>query len=191
MDNLIYCGCGAGVYRSWGFRCNSPKHGSGWVEYEDSIIKHSLKGLKPFEEVSILLLGETGVGKSTWINAFNNYLTHESLNDAVRSPLLTWAIPCSFQTQMAVNGRFEQREIKVGSSKTEMDGSTGQSATQRTSVYTVNIGNLCVRLIDTPGIGDTRGVDQDNENMMDNLNVLRGYDKLHGIVISRSQMPRG
>jgi hypothetical protein len=38
-------------------------------------------------------------------------------------------------------------------------------------------------LFDTPGIGDTRGVEYDVENMADMLSVLSNYEKLHGIVI--------
>ncbi|MCV5168941.1 GTPase domain-containing protein, partial [Escherichia coli] len=70
-----------------------------------------------------------------------------------------------------------------GSSKSEHDGARGQSATQSTAVYTVDIDNTRVRLIDTPGIGDTRGLEQDNKNMADILHVLRTYKKLHGILI--------
>ena len=40
-----------------------------------------------------------------------------------------------------------------------------------------------VRLIDTPGIGDTRGIEQDRKNMADVLSVLRNYKELHGILV--------
>ncbi|KAI5925160.1 hypothetical protein F4810DRAFT_91550 [Camillea tinctor] len=183
VDELLYCECGAGVYNAWEFKCNDPRHGASWSQYENSQFQDLLKSLEPFEELNILILGETGVGKSTWINAFINYLTHETLDDALHTDDLKRIIPCSFQTQVVVDGKFEQREIKIDSSKTEKDGSKGQSATQQTSVYAVDIGNTRVRLIDTPGIGDTRGLDQDNENMTDILRVLRTYNNLHGILI--------
>ena len=64
-----------------------------------------------------------------------------------------------------------------------MDGTKGQSATQKTLVHSVQIGNYAVRLFDTPGIGDTRGAAQDTENMADILSVLSNYEKLHGILI--------
>ncbi|KAI1635356.1 hypothetical protein F4809DRAFT_614425 [Biscogniauxia mediterranea] len=183
VDKYLYCDCGAGLYDAWEFKCNDPRHGSRWSQYENSKFQDFLDSLEPFEELNILLLGETGVGKSTWINAFINYLTYESLDDAIRADDLKRIIPCSFQTQVVVDGKFEQRDIKIDSSKSEKDGSKGQSATQQTSVYAVDIGNTRVRLIDTPGIGDTRGLDQDNQNMADILRVLRTYDNLHGILI--------
>ena len=38
-------------------------------------------------------------------------------------------------------------------------------------------------MIDTPSIGDTRGLDQDRDNMANILSVLRNYANLHGIII--------
>ncbi|RGP64187.1 p-loop containing nucleoside triphosphate hydrolase [Fusarium sporotrichioides] len=183
VDNLLYCDCGASIYYKWEFQCNDPRHGSGWHRYKREELLELLKALEPFEDLNILILGETGVGKSTWINAFINYLSHESIDDALESENFKWAIPCSFQTQTVVEGRFVETDIKIGSSQSEKDGSGGQSATQSTKVYTVDIGKTRVRLIDTPGIGDTRGVNQDNSNMNDILSVLRTYDNLHGVLI--------
>lgn len=183
VDELLYCDCGASSYHKWKFQCNDPKHGSEWERYSRSELHRKLKALEPFEDLNILILGETGVGKSTWINAFINYLSHESIDDALAAEDLKCVIPCSFQTQTAVDGRFVETEIKIGSSQSEKDGSGGESATQSTEVYTVNIGKTRVRLIDTPGIGDTRGVEQDNSNMNDILTVLRTYNNLHGVLI--------
>jgi hypothetical protein len=80
-------------------------------------------------------------------------------------------------------GRFVEKDIKIGKSLYEHDGARGQSATQCTSVYGVTIGKTRVRLIDIPGIGDTKCLEQDNRNMADILRVLRSYDKLHGILV--------
>ncbi|KAI8681042.1 G domain-containing protein [Fusarium keratoplasticum] len=183
VDELLYCDCGASVYHKWEFQCNNPKHGSDWEKYSRLELLRKLKALEPFEDLNILILGETGVGKSTWINAFINYLLYESIDEALNAEDLKYVIPCSFQTQTAVDGRFVETEIKIGSSESEKDGSGGQSATQSTEVYTVIIGKTRVRLIDTPGIGDTRGVDQDNFNMNNILTVLRTYNNLHGVLI--------
>jgi len=77
----------------------------------------------------------------------------------------------------------DDRQVRAGVSKDERDGSKGDSGTQKTLVHTVYIGNRIVRLIDTPGIGDTRGAMQDAENMADILSVLANYKELHGILI--------
>ncbi|KAK4150085.1 hypothetical protein C8A00DRAFT_37318 [Chaetomidium leptoderma] len=187
VDDRIYCDCGATPFDRWHFKCNDPAHGTGWVGYDREALLARLKALEPFEELNILILGETGVGKSTWINAFVNYLTYGSLDDAIQTGDLKCLIPCSFSTQLKdpsdPQGRFVQKDIKIGKSQHEHDGARGQSATQCTSVYTVDVGKTRVRLIDTPGIGDTKGLAQDNQNMADILRVLRTYDKLHGIMI--------
>lgn len=145
-------------------------HGREWVRYDPQDLGARLKGLEPSEQFNIQILGETGVGKSTWINAFVNYVTHDTLDDAFDAEELKWVVPSSFSTQLKDSsdsqGRLVQRDIKIGSNKDERNGAHGQSATQRTCVYTVDIGNTRVRLIDTPGIGDTRGLDQDNKNML-------------------------
>ncbi|KAF5970479.1 P-loop containing protein [Fusarium bulbicola] len=183
VDSLLYCDCGSSSFDKWGFQCNDPNHGSDGNQYESEELLQKLKALEPFKDLNILILGETGVGKSTWINAFVNYLTYDSIDDALDAEDLKCVIPCSFQTQTPIDGKFIETEIRIGSSQSEKDGSGGQSATQSTEVYTVDIGQTRVRLIDTPGIGDTRGVDQDNSNMNDILTVLRTYNNLHGVLI--------
>lgn len=45
------------------------------------------------DDVNILILGETGVGKSTWINGIANYAKHHSLEDAMNDPEFTVLIP--------------------------------------------------------------------------------------------------
>jgi GTPase SAR1 family protein len=197
VDNYIYCNCGRCDYRHWAFRCSSQRHGLGFTKYDDTRLRNLLNALEPFEELNILILGRTGVGKSTWINAFVNYLTFPSLDDALDAEKLCWIIPFAFRTyNVNDQGEFEDVKVKVGFNGTvadesvaqkvsvdEHDGTTGGSATQRTTVHRVQIGNRLVRLIDTPGIGDTRGASQDKENMADILSVLRSYNKLHGILI--------
>jgi GTPase SAR1 family protein len=197
VDQYLYCDCGRCEYRRWDFRCSDSKHGLNFSTYDEAKLLHLLKSLDPFEELNILILGPTGVGKSTWINAFVNYLTFPSLDDALDADKLCWIIPFAFRTYN-VNERdeFEDIKVRVGFddlladelvaqkvSVDEHDGTTGESATQNTTVHRVQIGNSLVRLIDTPGIGDTRGASQDQRNMADILSVLRSYNKLHGILI--------
>ncbi|EXJ74841.1 uncharacterized protein A1O5_01537 [Cladophialophora psammophila CBS 110553] len=187
-DHYLYCDCGRTKYRYWGFRCNAQCHGPDFERYDDRPLLQLLDAMDPFEEVNILILGETGVGKSTWINAFVNYLTHATLQEAMDASQIEHVIPCSFATQKIDENdplkRLVQTRVEIGArDELEHDASDGQSATQKAMTYPIFVDSVMVRLIDTPGIGDTRGLDQDKANMADVLSVLSNYKELHGILI--------
>ncbi|KAL4878023.1 hypothetical protein BJY04DRAFT_221595 [Aspergillus karnatakaensis] len=196
MDSYIYCDCGRCDYRSWDFRCPNRDHGREFSEYPEDPLRDLLENLAPFDECNILILGRTGVGKSTWINSLANYLTYGSLDDATAAKALIWKIPFSFTTYttdkignysaIKVQAGFDDFGNEPGGNSPQLeehDGSTGVSGTQRTREHTIFFNECRVRLIDTPGIGDTRGASQDKENMADILSVLQLYPKLHGILI--------
>lgn len=201
-EQYIYCACGRCPFADWSYRCADEEHGAELILYnENEFVKltgHSASLVDPPADLNLLILGRTGVGKSTWINAFVNYLIHPSLDDGLEAESLSWVIPFAFRTySMTENGEFEDLKVEFGFSKNsdspaaagrkigiqEKDGSGGSSATQRTVVHVVDVGRRKVRLIDTPGIGDTRGAAKDRENLSDILSVLRTYKHVHGILI--------
>ena len=78
FDNYLYCKCGAGKVVNYSFHCNADSHGNGYAYYPKGIIQDLLNNLKSFNGLTILILGETGVGKSTFINGFANYLQYSN-----------------------------------------------------------------------------------------------------------------
>jgi GTPase SAR1 family protein len=186
-DQYMYCDCGRSLYYNYEFMCKNEHHGENYSQYDRSLLLSLLNSLTTSENLNILILGETGVGKSTFINAFVNYLSFRTLDEAMAAERLEWVIPCSFSTQVMdrsqPDSEIRQIEVKVGSRDDEHDGSNGDSATQETKVYPVTIGTRTIRLIDTPGIGDTRGPEFDKKNMADILQTLGSYEALHGILI--------
>jgi len=183
VDSFFYCDCGRAHIDSASYNCQQG-HGMAFTKFPQRELRDLLQRLPTPSETTILILGETGVGKSTFINAFINYLSFESLDDALAAKNLNYIIPCSFSTQtVGASGKLIQSEVRIGRDDDEHDGSRGQSATQESNVYLVHHTTGTVRLIDTPGIGDTRGKDMDEQNMRKILQVLRNYDKLHGILI--------
>ncbi|KAH7143649.1 hypothetical protein EDB81DRAFT_624600, partial [Dactylonectria macrodidyma] len=182
VDKHLYCECGACPFDQWEYRCKDPKHGRSWVKYDGTKLLPLLKSLEPCEELNILILGETGVGKSTWINAFINFLTYGSLQEALSVDTVKWKTLCSFQTQVVEQGRFIQKQVTIGTSTSENEDPSGQLATRETMVDEVSIGNVRVRLIDTTSLGDTRGVDQDKKNIAEVLSVLQNYNCPHNFL---------
>jgi GTPase SAR1 family protein len=110
------------------------------------------------QEINILLLGETGVGKSTFINAFANYIMYEKMT----------------------NDKYEEIVIKIGQDECFP---SGQSSTQKSRSYSFPYEDKIINLIDTPGIGDSRGIDQDKKNIDNILQFISNYKEMHGICI--------
>lgn len=136
--------------------------------------------VKVKKDINILILGETGVGKSTFINALANYWTFSTLQEAQKNDPL-YLISSKF---VITDDDFKEVVIKIGDDKNE-NQETGESATQYTRVYTFPLpdNSTFIRVIDTPGIADTRGLDQDNINIENILRQLEKYDELHAVCI--------
>ncbi|UJR32245.1 hypothetical protein I4U23_019711 [Adineta vaga] len=132
-------------------------------------------------EINILLLGPTGVGKSTFINAFANYITYDTLEEAVNNDMQV-VIPTAFSH--TEHETFDERLIVIGrEDEHEKFSIEGQSATQQCRSFLFPIGNRNLRFIDTPGIGDTRGIEQDEKNFQEILNFISQYEHLNAIFI--------
>ncbi|XP_078349258.1 uncharacterized protein LOC144634233 [Oculina patagonica] len=142
-------------------------------------IQHEPLVVNEKEDVNILILGETGVGKSTWINGIANYAKHETLQDAMDDPEFTVLIPSRF---VFTNEEGEGKDIAFGSDTNEVL-SSGQSATQFPQEYMIETNTTRFHLIDTPGIGDCRGIEKDKENFENILAFLTCYDKINAVVV--------
>ncbi|KAF0508682.1 p-loop containing nucleoside triphosphate hydrolase [Gigaspora margarita] len=133
------------------------------------------------DEINILLLGETGAGKSTFINAFANYFKFNTLDDAIFGELDV-LITSRFTI---TNEDYEMKTITVVGEDDEYDmvGNVGESSTQVCGIYVFHAGNRVIRLIDTPGIGDTRGIKYDEKNFENILKNISQHKYLNGICI--------
>jgi GTPase SAR1 family protein len=135
----------------------------------------------PETDINILLLGESGVGKTTFINAFINCLFYDTLDDALNGELKV-LIPSSFT--VTDSETYKSELILVGTpNNNENCHADGQSSTQSCRSYIFQIGNRLVRLIDGPGVGDTRTVDHEARNFEHILRYINQYEHLNGICI--------
>ena len=165
------------------FKCKSHHHGLQYVPYQKmEHFQEQVDRLMPVNCYNILILGETGVGKSTWINGIFNYMHFENLKDAIKNdPIIM--LPSTFN-YVSDDG---EHEIKVGedSDECEQANSEGHSVTKRPRTFELwyEENNCLIHLIDTPGVGDPRGDDVDRNNFDKILTHLMSYDQLHAICI--------
>ncbi|CAF1147706.1 unnamed protein product [Rotaria sordida] len=142
---------------------------------------------KSDKSINILLLGESGVGKSTFINAFVNYLKFDELKQAEKNPIVL--IPVSFI--MTIDDNFTERLVKFEGDDTlsnEDHDHLGHSVTQHCKSYVFTLKDdknrdQKLRIIDTPGIGDTRGSSQDDVNLQHILSYINNLTHLNAICI--------
>ncbi|CAF4873477.1 unnamed protein product, partial [Rotaria sp. Silwood1] len=147
------------------------------------------------ESINILLLGESGVGKSTFINAFVNYLKFDKLKAAEKNPVVL--IPVSFI--MTTDDNFTEHVVKFEGNDTlsnEDYDHLGQSVTQHCKSYVFALKNgdnhgRKLRIIDTPGIGSTYGSSQDDANLQQILSYINNLTHLNAIcILLKANNPR-
>jgi GTP-binding protein EngB required for normal cell division len=118
----------------------------------------------------ILIVGGTGHGKSTFINSLHNYFGNCSMDD------IEVVIPTAHLRPRGV------------AKHSEAGGSGSESQTQACTEYKFESPlsrNTSITFIDTPGLGDTRGANQDDDNMNMILDIAAESEKngtLSGIV---------
>ena len=176
---LLYCKCGQSNPSKSLWRCNEKDHGIHYVRYPDDILIAELSSLRAIKEKNILILGETGVGKSTWINGFINYLYFADMAEAMNAKEFHVLIPSSF----TFTQRGEGKTIKIGEADANETMVPGKSATKEPRSYVFHVGGEIVRLIDTPGIGDSEGIKQDRKNFDNILSYLTYYEEIHAVCI--------
>jgi GTPase SAR1 family protein len=146
------------------------------------------------EPYNVFLCGPTGVGKSTFINAFQNYLQFATLDEAKGN--LQACMPAQFsvfdkntgkETVVKVGPPSAMGEELTGKEQFEEEtGKKGESCTQFCNPYLFNITNsarpFSVRILDTPGTGDTRGALVDASNLQHILDTFAVYRKIHAII---------
>ena len=117
--------------------------------------------LKPDERV-LMIVGATGVGKTTLINGIANYIFGVRWNDTFRFKLI--------HNEGSKSQAHSQTDMITSYSFHPMEGAN--------ITYTLT-------LIDTPGFGDTRGITRDKEivQQIRELFTTKGkvIDQLHGI----------
>ena len=141
------------------------------------------KKIDSAEIVNVLLLGQTGIGKTTFINSLANYMLYESLDAAVEFETKV-LIPCKIKITDQ-NGKSKTLEIKNSLlDEGQENFKDGVSSTQNVKSHVIYCPSLNrkIRILDTPGIADTRGHEKDSENMKDIINALKELKTLSAVI---------
>ncbi|ESU40372.1 Ankyrin repeat protein [Giardia duodenalis] len=131
--------------------------------------------------ITILLLGEPGVGKSTFVSGIINYLRFDHLPETAEEvSQMQWAVPMKV---VLLDENYAETTVRMGpSDESESTESVSVSAMQDPKLHVFNANGTEIHLIDTPGIGDTRGYDYDGANLDKIIDFIRDYE-IHGILI--------
>ena len=121
--------------------------------------------------INIMVIGETGVGKSTWLHCFLNYLQGIQIEEKNRYYL------------------FDEKKLQEEYNRThpEKQKSSGASVTDKPAIYNIKptkVSKDPIRLIDTAGFGDTRGEEYDKK-ITDDIKELftKKIDYLNAVCI--------
>ncbi|KRT83218.1 50S ribosome-binding GTPase, partial [Oryctes borbonicus] len=128
-------------------------------------------------EINILLLGETGIGKSTFINALDNYINYNSFDDAKKK--FRQLIPTTFDITLS---DFTTKTICTGNHPNECRESAS-SGTKEPMLHEVRYKNKTLRIIDTPGLGDTKGINADHGNTKKLIDFIEQLEHVNAVCI--------
>ncbi|CAG2171010.1 unnamed protein product [Oppiella nova] len=131
-------------------------------------------------EITILLLGESGVGKSTFINSIGNYLAYETMDEAKGQP--KWLIPCKVDIRDPDTDQTHTFTLGQNSEHENTDNTT-LSGTKQPRSYKLYNSQSVIKIIDTPGIGDTAGMEMDDKNLENLLDFISNYREIDAICL--------
>jgi energy-coupling factor transporter ATP-binding protein EcfA2 len=146
---------------------NGPKTAYGKSSTKKSTYRH--KPIYKKDDQIFLVFGETGCGKSTLINTLVNFYRQGSLIN------LKTIIPTKYIKATEPEGKLNT-EFNV------KDTSKAQTKEATEYMFKKKDGKrLCI--IDTPGLNDTEGIEQDDKNLEVILNAAMSAPRLSGIVL--------
>lgn len=127
-----------------------------------------------------ILLGDTGAGKSTFINFLWNFYYGSTNSDEIfcKHPSVRLAIPCANWLDCL------EEKYQEGNTEHNINDQT-QSQTKDCSLYLFQSKKISceLELIDTPGFNDTNGTQDDEDNLNCIEKALRSVPHLNGIML--------
>ena len=125
-------------------------------------IKNVISSGESFHPYKLLLIGETGSGKTSFLNPLCNYATIKKQG---------------FELGLEQLKNFNDIELENAQSK-QME-----SKTSGTALYNVELNSLKIGVIDTPGFGDSRGMDEDRKHAQRIIAALKEVEHINCICL--------
>lgn len=132
--------------------------------------------------IKIVIIGRTGAGKTTFINTATN-LFHRVRYMSPRLVAITQSI-------LILDKNGDEQKLLLANNikefakkQSEHDGGQNEAQTQKCNIYTFENENFKFSLIDTPGLGDTRGPEQDDKNAQNIVAAVEAITDFHGIIL--------
>lgn len=120
----------------------------------------------------IVVLGETGAGKSTFINIAANYFMSGTVDD------MKIFVPTKYHA-ITNTASHQDKQQHTELNATQVGGSQTNGCTD----YVFSNGTMRLIVTDTPGLGDTRGPEQDDVNLDRMLRAMETAGSIDAIVI--------
>ena len=117
---------------------------------------------KHHHEYKMLLIGETGSGKKSFLNLLCNSAVIQKLG---------------FEQGLSELGRFNDIELENAHARKM------ESKTLGVKLYNVKLGDLNIGIIDTPGFGDSRGMEEDKKNSQTIVDALKAEEYINCICL--------
>lgn len=175
FGNYVRCLCGRAEFKSLKFKCARAEHGDKFLDLPEDISQFIGENIKL--ELNVVVIGESGVGKSTWINGLANYFQYKTLDEAkskgARFPIQVFFTLSDPET-------YEPIEIKIGEDENERY-CLGETATRKPKLHQLIAKNVSLNIMDTPGICGNHVIDE--ISFKDIRSAVSGLTAIHGICI--------